>query len=139
MLLINAARDGDTETVRTLLSSAEVQSFINYQDASGATPLHTAAREGHEAVTKQLIEARCNVDLQANDGCTPLHIAAHQGLLMCCYCLADEIQKLKELGDKAVKRSNWEDAIEHYTSGIEIFRRARDLEVEDGEEAQFYR
>jgi hypothetical protein len=52
---------------------------------------------------------------------------------------ADEIQKLKELGDKAVKRSNWEDAIEHYTSGIEIFRRARDLEVEDGEEAQFYR
>ena len=52
---------------------------------------------------------------------------------------ADEIQKLKELGDKAVNRSNWEDAIEHYTSGIEIFRRARDLEVEDGEEAQFYR
>jgi hypothetical protein len=52
---------------------------------------------------------------------------------------ADEIQKLKELGDKAVKRSNWEDAIEHYTSGIEIFRRARDLEVEDGEEAKFYR
>lgn len=52
---------------------------------------------------------------------------------------ADEIQKLKELGDKAVNRSNWEDAIEHYTSGIEIFRRAHDLEVEDGEEAKFYR
>ena len=52
---------------------------------------------------------------------------------------ADEIQKLKELGDKAVKQSNWEDAIEHYTSGIEIFRRAHDLEVEDGEEAMFYR
>jgi len=29
-------------------------------------PLHIAAEKGHEAVTKQLLAARCNVDLQAN-------------------------------------------------------------------------
>ena len=75
MLLINAARDGDTETVRTLLSSAEVQSFINYQDASGASPLHIAAARGHAAVAKQLISAHCNIHLQRTPGSTPLYKA----------------------------------------------------------------
>jgi hypothetical protein len=33
---ILAVHDGDTATVRTLLSTADAQSMINYQDASGA-------------------------------------------------------------------------------------------------------
>jgi ankyrin repeat protein len=67
-----AARDGDTVTVRTLLSTADALSLINTQDASGATPLHFAALVGHASVTKQLIEARCNMNLQTKDGATPL-------------------------------------------------------------------
>ncbi len=100
MLFINAARDGDTEAVRTLLSAADAQSLMNYQDASGATPLYKAcsalsgwtddhkdgytplfiaAANGHASVTKQLIEARCNMDLQERDGSTPLVVAAANG------------------------------------------------------------
>jgi ankyrin repeat protein len=33
----------------------------------------------HETVTKQLLAARCNVDLQEKNGHTPLHCAAQQG------------------------------------------------------------
>ena len=53
--------------------------FINYQDEHGSTPLHAAAAKGLEAVTKQLIAARCNVDLQTDHGFTPLHLAAANG------------------------------------------------------------
>ena len=85
-----AALDGDAETVSKMLSAAGAQSFINYQHALGdtplltalgATPLLAAAANGHVAVTEQLLEARCNVDLQMQDGngVSPLFIAAEKG------------------------------------------------------------
>jgi ankyrin repeat protein len=78
--LIDAASDGHAAKVRTLLSTQGVQSFINYQDPHGATPLHAAAVKGHAAITKQLIAARCNVDLQEHyAAATPLHVAAQEG------------------------------------------------------------
>ena len=40
--LLAAARDGDTTAVRTLLSMPGAQSFVDYQDEHGATPLHLA-------------------------------------------------------------------------------------------------
>jgi hypothetical protein len=45
----------------------------------GTPPLHLAALKGHVAVTKHLIAARCNVDIQAKDGGTPLNYAAGNG------------------------------------------------------------
>jgi len=41
-----------------------------------ATALYIAADEGHEAVTKQLIAAKCDINLQSKNGHTALHIAA---------------------------------------------------------------
>jgi ankyrin repeat protein len=78
--LCEAARDGDATNVRTLLSTQGSQTFINYQDALGRTPLFMAASGGHAAVTKQLLAARCKVDLQVElKGCTPIHAAAFHG------------------------------------------------------------
>ncbi len=74
-----AARDGDTETVRKMLSTAGAKSLINYQDWDGHTPLYVAAQGGHETVTKQLIAACGNVDLQTDFGRTPLYAAAQNG------------------------------------------------------------
>jgi ankyrin repeat protein len=74
-----AARDGDAAKVSTLLSTQGAQSFINYQDALGRTPLHIAAANGHASVTQQLIAARCIVDLEAEEGFTALHCAAGNG------------------------------------------------------------
>jgi ankyrin repeat protein len=79
MIIHAASRDGDTETVSTLLSTAAALSLINTQDASGATLLLLAAMNGHASVTSQLIEARCNINLPNMDGASPLHVAAQYG------------------------------------------------------------
>ena len=44
--LFEAARDGDAAKFSTLLSTPGAQSFINYQDAHGNTPLHFATASG---------------------------------------------------------------------------------------------
>ena len=77
--LFEAACEGDAAKVGTLLSTHAAQSFINYQHANGAAPLHWVVRKGHAAVTKQLIAARCNVDLQMEDSSTQLFVAAEYG------------------------------------------------------------
>jgi ankyrin repeat protein len=76
--LFEAARDGDAAQVSTLLSKQGAQTFINYQDVIGNTPLHFATANGHLSVTNQLIAARCNVDHQTEIGNTPLHFATAQ-------------------------------------------------------------
>jgi hypothetical protein len=65
---------GDTTVVTSLMSTQDVQSFINYPDVIGSTPFHTVVANWHESVTKQLIDVRCNVDLRTEEhGYTPLH------------------------------------------------------------------
>jgi ankyrin repeat protein len=67
--MLVAASQGDEATVRTLLSMAQSmpnpQGFINCQNAEGCSALHTAAGSGRAGVTRELLAARCIVDLQA--------------------------------------------------------------------------
>jgi hypothetical protein len=77
--LFKAANDGDAGEVITLLSTPGVQRFINYQNSAGRTPLSVAVLGGYSTVTKELIKARCDIDLQGEDGGTPLHAAAQEG------------------------------------------------------------
>ena len=77
--LREAARDGDAAKVSTMLSAQGAQSFINYKDANGVTPLFFAAADGHTTVTEKILTAPCSVDLQEKNGCTPLHAAAASG------------------------------------------------------------
>ena len=80
-MLVEAACQGDAVKVRTLLATPGSQSFINYHDADWPIPppIYCAAANGHASVAKQLIAARCNVDLQAENGWTPIHMAAQEG------------------------------------------------------------
>jgi ankyrin repeat protein len=52
---------------------------MNLTDKYGRTPLYIAAHKGQAAVTKQLIEARCNIDLQTKGGETALQAAQRVG------------------------------------------------------------
>ena len=71
-----SAGAGDTEIVRTLLSTAGAQSLINYQNANVK---RSFVLKGHSTVSEQLIEARCHLDLEDQNGYKPLHIAAENG------------------------------------------------------------
>ena len=77
--LFKAAHDGDAEEVITLLSKQGVQRFINYQNTVGRTPLSVAIFGGYSTVTKELIKARCDIDLPGENGLTPIHCAAQVG------------------------------------------------------------
>jgi ankyrin repeat protein len=71
-----AAYFGITEAVGIILKSADVES----KDTNGRTPLWWAAQYGHEAVVKQLLEAKA--DVESNDTIydrTPLSWAAQYG------------------------------------------------------------
>lgn len=78
--LFEASMWDDCAKVSTLLSSQSVQSFINYQDDSGFTPLHGATAGEHVNVTELLIAARCNVNATSKTGRTALISQAQHGL-----------------------------------------------------------
>ena len=75
-----ALRDGDTVTVRKMLSTADAQSWIDYQSDLGYTPLYIAALLNQPSITEQLIVARCNIDLHREDRATP-QIERHRSIL----------------------------------------------------------
>jgi hypothetical protein len=77
--LYDAALDDKTKKVKTLLTKPNTQSFINWQDQTGATPIYAAAEEGHTGVVKELIAARCDINRSRKDGTSPIYAAAYLG------------------------------------------------------------
>jgi ankyrin repeat protein len=67
----------------------EARCNVDHEDKDGWTPLFFAAHNGHVSVTKQLIEALCNVDAQKN-GVSPLHCAAGKGHASVTHLLSHE-------------------------------------------------
>lgn len=52
---------------------------VNTQDSDGATALHVAAKNGHVAAAKQLLETDADTNLEDNSGETALHCASRNG------------------------------------------------------------
>ena len=51
----------------------------NSHASDGSTPLHLAAKQGHEALALALVRAGAVKDAKDNNGHTPLHLAAQHG------------------------------------------------------------
>lgn len=75
--LIDAARNGDAEAVRSLLAQG---ADANTAQGDGMTALHVAAERGHGAVTDLLLSAGADVEAKTRIGSyTPLHLASRSG------------------------------------------------------------
>lgn len=72
-----AASRGDLELVQTLLDTSEQQ--VDEQDASGATALLVAAREGHLPVVELLVARGAGAAAATKNASTPLMLAALHG------------------------------------------------------------
>ena len=75
--LLRAARAGNADTVRTLLTSPNVD--VNGIDEHGNTPLIEAARFGHDDVVTALLIAKADTRVKNHQGKTALMLAAEGG------------------------------------------------------------
>src|ERR1051325_3445833 len=71
--LFRATREGNTDMVKSLLSSPGAN--VNATDDRGSTPLLEAARFGHEDICRVLIAAGANLKAKDKDGKTALMLA----------------------------------------------------------------
>lgn len=71
--LFRATREGNTDMVRSLVSSPGAD--VNAIDERGSTPLLEAARYGHEDITRVLIAAGADLKAKDKDGKTALVLA----------------------------------------------------------------
>ena len=75
--LLRAARSGNADTVKTLLTSPNVD--VNGVDAEGNTALIEAARFGHDDVVQALLIAKADVNAKNKQGKTALMLASEGG------------------------------------------------------------
>jgi ankyrin repeat protein len=75
--LLRAARAGNADTVKSLLTSPNVD--VNGVDADGNTALIEAARFGHDDVVAVLLIARADVSAKNKQGKTALMLASEGG------------------------------------------------------------
>jgi uncharacterized protein len=75
--LLRAARAGNADTVKSLLTSPNVD--VNGVDADGNTALIEAARFGHDDVITALLVARADVSVKNKQGKTALMLASEGG------------------------------------------------------------
>ncbi|CAH1785263.1 unnamed protein product [Owenia fusiformis] len=60
---------------------------VNCQDASGESPLHHAALNGHRDAVELLLKHEASATLLDNKGCSPLHLGAWNGNAEICQLL----------------------------------------------------
>lgn len=75
--LLRAARAGNADTVKSLLTSPNVD--VNGVDPDGNTALIEAARFGHDDVVSALLIAKADVNAKNRDGKTALMLASEGG------------------------------------------------------------
>ena len=76
-LLLCASTFGDLDIAQHLLDAGADASAV---DSDKSTPLHFAARNGHEALALQLLDRGADASAVDSDESTPLHFAARNGL-----------------------------------------------------------
>jgi ankyrin repeat protein len=77
--LADAARNGDWETVRSLVAGGSSGNSVDVADSDGTRPLHWAVRADEIAIADLLLKAGADASAQNRLGVTPLFLAASNG------------------------------------------------------------
>lgn len=99
-----ATLNGDVEAVKAMLDANP--ELIDYCDTGANTPLHLAARAGHDSVVDILMPLAkkygCRINAQNEDGNTPLHEAVSHGH-------SDAVAAISKAADHCIKnkKGNW--------------------------------
>jgi ankyrin repeat protein len=76
MSVFEAAKEGDLESLTSLLTAnPEIINSVNAGD-QGRTPLIYASKEGHEHIVRYLIQAGADINQTNANGWTALHVAS---------------------------------------------------------------
>jgi ankyrin repeat protein len=78
-LLIGAAESRSTKCIAVLLNRGADVNLAAVYEGYLVSPLVAAARKGHVAVCRQLLEAGANIEFRGQLQSTPLHYAAQKG------------------------------------------------------------
>ena len=84
--LLQAAKEGDVDTVRLLLDSGTQVDAVEESD-DGGTALHHAASCGHTALIHMLCKRSADVDCKDRRGRSPLHCAVRANQIDCAETL----------------------------------------------------
>lgn len=76
MTLLQAAKDGDTETVKTFIESG---TDVNVKDKDGMTALMWAAFGGHAEIVQEFLQAGADANVKNTAGKTALTLAEEKG------------------------------------------------------------
>lgn len=74
-LFLNAAREGNTETLGKLISQRK--SLLDAADSQGFTPLMLSSKHGREEACKFLLDSGASIEARNKFGLTALHIVAY--------------------------------------------------------------
>ncbi|XP_065649244.1 transient receptor potential cation channel subfamily A member 1-like [Hydra vulgaris] len=75
-----AAQENSKEALE-ILCKLDIQNLLEEIDKYGMTPLHIAAKQGHENIVQTLLSLGACIDAKCHESLTPLHLAAKNGHL----------------------------------------------------------
>ncbi|CAL1533183.1 unnamed protein product [Lymnaea stagnalis] len=125
--LLEAAKRGETDTVRTLMSNGAP--FTT--DWLGTSPLHFAAQYGHQETAEVLLRAGISRDARTKVDRTPLHVASQEGHLAIVQLLLQSNADIDAKDMLKMTPLHWSTEKGHVTIIATLIRNGADVTLED--------
>lgn len=129
--LMLAAIEGKLDLVKELLNNKTIRHQVPDKDATGATALHYAVKDGHLEIVKMLCDTNAKVGSRDIDGKQPLMYACEHGRLECVKLLVKKRADL-EGKDKCQRTPLMYACLNgHENNALWLLKKSADVTTED--------